>query len=55
MQLREILVIGSPLLRITKELMCGNEDLGPLARRRIIAVKIGMVLFDRLAESPLEG
>src|SRR6516165_5454883 len=54
MQLREILVIGSPLVRITSELMCGNEDLGPLASCRSM-VKIGMVPFDHLTESPLEG
>src|SRR6516225_11948416 len=53
MQLREILVIDSPLLRITSEIMCGNVDLGPLARCRIM-VKIGMLLFDHLTESPLE-
>src|SRR5215831_19370946 len=49
-----MLIIGSPLLRITRELMCGNVDLGPAARCRIM-VKIGMVCFDHLTESPLEG
>ena len=55
MQVREILVIGSSLLLIAKDLVGGSDDLYLLARRRLTAVKIGMVLLDRRAERPREG
>src|SRR6516162_6596195 len=55
MQVREILVVGSSLLLIAKDLVGGSDDLYLLARRRLTAVKIGMVLLDRRAERPREG
>jgi hypothetical protein len=51
----DVSTLGSPPLGIPKDLAGGNDLRNPLARRCITAMKIGMVLFDRLAERPLEG